>query len=84
VRGTLYDLGRYPAVLLSGTAWVKGELYELPSGVLDALDEYEGSEYRRVDAAVVLESGRRVRGWVYEYRERLAGWRRIPSGDYRP
>ncbi len=83
IRATLYDLGRYPAVLLGGARWVKGELYELPAESLDALDDYEGSEYRRVIATVVLESGKRVRAWVYEYRERLAGRRRIHSGDYR-
>lgn len=83
VRGTLYNLGRYPAMLLRGAGWVKGELYMLPPALLDALDEYEGSEYRRVAAAVVVESGRQARAWIYEHRDRLAGWRRIPSGDYR-
>jgi gamma-glutamylcyclotransferase (GGCT)/AIG2-like uncharacterized protein YtfP len=83
VRGRLYNLGRYPAIRLGGEGWVRGELYELPPPVLGTLDAYEGDEYKRVMAVVALDSGRRVRSWVYEYLKSLPEWRRILSGDYR-
>jgi gamma-glutamylcyclotransferase (GGCT)/AIG2-like uncharacterized protein YtfP len=41
-------LGPYPA-LVPGTASVVGELYEVPSGSLAALDAFEGSDYRRAN-----------------------------------
>jgi gamma-glutamylcyclotransferase (GGCT)/AIG2-like uncharacterized protein YtfP len=45
VRGTLYDLGPYPAIL-SGTDWIAGELWTMrPTDIaytLQVLDEVEG------------------------------------------
>ncbi len=42
VRGLLYDLGAYPALLLdAGAGWVAGELYEVPAHAWPALDALE-------------------------------------------
>jgi gamma-glutamylcyclotransferase (GGCT)/AIG2-like uncharacterized protein YtfP len=42
LRGTLYDLGDYPALTLDGTSLVHGELCRCPPETLPALDSYEG------------------------------------------
>jgi gamma-glutamylcyclotransferase (GGCT)/AIG2-like uncharacterized protein YtfP len=42
VRGRLYDLGAYPALLLdAGAGWVSGELYEVAPDQWPALDALE-------------------------------------------
>ena len=41
VRGTLYDLGDYPALLLSGEDPVPGVVWRCPAHRLPALDRYE-------------------------------------------
>ena len=63
VRGTLYDLGDYPALLLSGEDAVAGTLWRCPVDRLPALDRYEG-----VAEGLFRRVGFRVRGvacWVY-------------------
>lgn len=43
VRGTLYEAGRYPALLLSGEDEVRGEVWRCPTELLPVLDRYEGT-----------------------------------------
>jgi gamma-glutamylcyclotransferase (GGCT)/AIG2-like uncharacterized protein YtfP len=47
--------------------WITGEVFQLndPSKLLPILDEYEGSDYERTSVPVQLESGRRLRAWMY-------------------
>jgi gamma-glutamylcyclotransferase (GGCT)/AIG2-like uncharacterized protein YtfP len=47
--------------------WIAGELFQLndPSKLLPILDEYEGSEYKRISVPVELESGKRLKAWMY-------------------
>ncbi|HEX4326065.1 MAG TPA: gamma-glutamylcyclotransferase family protein [Burkholderiales bacterium] len=74
VRGRLYDLGAYPALLLdTGADWVAGELYEIPPPAWPALDALEepvtpvrpDGEYLKVEAPVELAGGSRRTVWVY-------------------
>jgi gamma-glutamylcyclotransferase (GGCT)/AIG2-like uncharacterized protein YtfP len=74
VRGRLYDLGPYPALVdLDGpaTGWVEGHVRPVSANELtDRLDPYEGVHeglYRR--AATTTRAGRRA--WVYVYARRL-------------
>ena len=68
VHGTLYDLGRYPGVVLGGTALVRGEVYEIAPALEEKLDEIEmiypqqRDEYfkRELSVAVALEAVRRA------------------------
>jgi len=86
IHGTLYDMGRYPGVVLSSAPqeWVVGEVYRLhdPDRTLAILDRYEGAEFARVAAAILLEAGDQLPAWVYVYIRPVAGERRILSGDY--
>jgi gamma-glutamylcyclotransferase (GGCT)/AIG2-like uncharacterized protein YtfP len=88
IAGTLYDLGRYPAVALAGAAdaRVVGEVHVLVDGDarLAALDRYEGGEYLRAELPVDLDDGRVVRAWAYVLAgPPPAGARIVPSGIYR-
>lgn len=55
VRGTLYDAGAYPALLLDGDDRVDGEIWRCPAHVLPRLDQYEAVAeglFRRVGLRV--------------------------------
>lgn len=63
VRGTLYDVGDFPALLLAGDDRVHGEIWRCPAGLLQALDRYEG-----VDDALFRRVGVEIDGsgcWTY-------------------
>jgi gamma-glutamylcyclotransferase (GGCT)/AIG2-like uncharacterized protein YtfP len=91
VRGRLYDLGPYPALIDCGDLqanWVEGYVRSVgPDELSERLDPYEGVDeglYRRV--AAMTEAERLV--WVYVYarplppsaRGPLVRWRR-PRSD---
>ncbi len=96
VRGSLYDFGDYPGLVLDGGGWVVGELYRLPdlAARLPALDRAEwydpaneaGSLYVRRPAAVMLDDGSSRDVWLYALND-VGGppgrGPRIPSGDWR-
>jgi gamma-glutamylcyclotransferase (GGCT)/AIG2-like uncharacterized protein YtfP len=50
--------------------WICGEVFCLndPGELLPILDEYEGPEYKRTAVTIQLDSGKRMRSWVYLYR----------------
>jgi gamma-glutamylcyclotransferase (GGCT)/AIG2-like uncharacterized protein YtfP len=81
VRGRLYDLGPYPALIDCGAAdapWVEGFVRAVTAAELGGrLDPYEGVDeglYRRVPATT--EAGRLV--WVYVYAQPLPPGARGP------
>jgi len=85
VEGRLYRVDSYPGITLGGEAddWVVGDLFDLKDpDTLTALDEYEGSEYRRVLTMAVLEGGTESQCWVYEFIGPVTEARRIVSGDW--
>jgi len=94
IKGRLYDLGAYPALVETGPADgdVHGEVFELidPSRSLRWLDAYEGivpgreahSEYARVERTVRLEDGRELTAWFYIYRAPVHGRPIIESGRW--
>lgn len=80
-RYTLVDMGSYPALVAGGLSQVVGELYELDTGTLEEVDEYEDHPafYRR--SPVELEDGREVSSYLLP--EAMAvGSRVIESGDW--
>jgi gamma-glutamylcyclotransferase (GGCT)/AIG2-like uncharacterized protein YtfP len=81
VRGRLYDLGPYPALVdcdEPGAGWVEGYIRSIDEGEpFRRLDAYEGVEeglYRRV--AVTTEGGHEA--WVYVYARPLPPTARGP------
>jgi gamma-glutamylcyclotransferase (GGCT)/AIG2-like uncharacterized protein YtfP len=84
VRGTLFDLGRYPGLVLDGGGEVRGELLESVGmgELLRVTDEIEGDEYERVEVMAVSEDGVPRRAWTYRYLGETAGLRRLAGGEW--
>ena len=92
VQGRLYDLGRYPGLVLSEVAEnrVFGELYRLhDDDVLRVLDDYEGcgpgdpEPHEYVRRMVSVRAGdRAAEAWVYVYAGPIGGLRQFVSGRY--
>ncbi len=88
IAGTLYDLGAYPGLVLSGRGRVVGEIYRIESEVEAALDVLEevadddSGEYikRSVD---VVAGAQRFECLVYEiHPARIGGRAVIGGGDW--
>lgn len=69
VRGTLYDVGDYPALLLSGDDEVRGEIWRCPAERLPELDAYEGVSEGLFRRVAVRVDGRAC--WIYVAGPRL-------------
>lgn len=86
VHGRLYDIGRYPGLVLSSAAeeWAVGEVYRLRDAdrTLAILDRYEGADFTRVSGDVLLDTGEPSPAWVYVYNRPVDEQRRILSGNY--
>ena len=68
MRGRLHQLSGYSGAIPSDQPdeWVRGELFHLEDPcILRTLDEYEGSEFQRVQVTISLDSGRDLDCWVY-------------------
>jgi gamma-glutamylcyclotransferase (GGCT)/AIG2-like uncharacterized protein YtfP len=93
LRGTLYDLGTYPGLVLQGEGTVKGEVHlfadiEQALGVLDRLEGYLGDGnpanlFRRQLVEARDRRGRRRRCWTYVYAGRTSELQHIDSGMWR-
>jgi gamma-glutamylcyclotransferase (GGCT)/AIG2-like uncharacterized protein YtfP len=82
VRGQLFRVTWYPALLCGGTDLVKGELYRVSSSSFAELDEFEGCEYRRIKTEVLLEDGASEQAWVWEWLGNTNKLVRVLSGDW--
>jgi gamma-glutamylcyclotransferase (GGCT)/AIG2-like uncharacterized protein YtfP len=87
VRGTLHDLGAYPALAV-GAGVVVGDLYEVVgAGLADVLDPFEGFDPANPGASlyvrerIVLAAPEGV-AWVYRYRGLLDPPTAIVGGDW--
>jgi gamma-glutamylcyclotransferase (GGCT)/AIG2-like uncharacterized protein YtfP len=84
VKGSLYDLGAYPGLLLTeSNSTVTGEVYEVDDETLKRLDDFEAtSNYLRKQVDVSLGNSRKV-CWTYEPDPEFYSLRRlISSGDW--
>jgi gamma-glutamylcyclotransferase (GGCT)/AIG2-like uncharacterized protein YtfP len=92
VKGSLYDIGEYPGVVLSdGDEYVYGTIFQLndPVSALKILDEYEGfgedqpqpNEYVRVLTEVETETDIII-CWIYVYNLPVDTFPYINSGKY--
>ena len=83
VEGYLYVVDWYPALLLDENGGrVFGDLYEVPADLLASLDDFEGTEYRRVRAMVQNADDEAISAWVWEWDRETKGLHPIPSGDW--
>ena len=92
VRGRLYDLGTYPALLLDAQAgWVAGELYTVPPQAWPALDaleepvspEFPNGEYLKHTTTVDLMDAGMREAWIYSANPAALNLTRlIDSGDW--
>ena len=83
VNGHLYEVDWYPGLVLDDSgAEVIGDLYEVPADKLDALDEFEGSEYKRVRTMVQTAEDKAMSAWVWEWDRGIEGLSQIASGDW--
>jgi gamma-glutamylcyclotransferase (GGCT)/AIG2-like uncharacterized protein YtfP len=90
IRAKLYDLGEYPGAVEHKRGYVHGRLYEVKGidEVLPLLDEYEefypdkpeSSLFIRKVMWAVMESGERVKAFVYLYNGVVEENRLIPKG----
>jgi gamma-glutamylcyclotransferase (GGCT)/AIG2-like uncharacterized protein YtfP len=75
VGGILYDIdGEFPALVVYGTAPVRGEIWRCPADLLGKLDEYEDTAsglFRRIGLSVQTTRGP-VACWTYVAGPRLA------------
>lgn len=87
MRGTLYDIGPYPA-MRRGEGTVRGDLLAVRDAArLRALDAYEecggpSPLFERVTAVARRTDGVEVVAWVYLYVGPLGTARPIDGGDY--
>lgn len=84
LHGSLYDVGRFPALVLDGAGPVSGELWRCPPETLRELDSYEGVHdglFRRVRAFAGA-----VECWTYvagpSLAPRLTASSRIAEGSW--
>ncbi len=92
VRGNLYRVSYYPALVLDdAAAQVIGEVYRLASSdQLLRLDAYEectypsqpDQEYQRKEIDFFTDTGKSLTAWIYSYQHPIAGLEIIASGDF--
>jgi gamma-glutamylcyclotransferase (GGCT)/AIG2-like uncharacterized protein YtfP len=81
VAGTMYDVGRFPALTLEGDTHIRGEVYRIDNPELPArLDRYEGCPnlYQRRKVRTIY--GHDV--WVYVFVRPVEGLPVVKSGDW--
>ncbi|HEX8522672.1 MAG TPA: gamma-glutamylcyclotransferase family protein [Tepidisphaeraceae bacterium] len=90
VTGTLYDLGRFPGVVL-GEGLVRGTLLRVPSDLWTVLDRYEACPgpdcedglFSRVRTQATLADRSLIDCWIYVYNRSLASAAVVASGSWR-
>jgi gamma-glutamylcyclotransferase (GGCT)/AIG2-like uncharacterized protein YtfP len=83
IRGQLFRVLHYPALGPPQLEqdWVLGDLFEaITDDLMQQLDDYEGAEYTRHVAEVMLDDGGKLAAYVYLYALPTAGLTRIESG----
>ncbi len=70
VKGTLFDIGAYPGLVLQGDTSIQGVIVETDDGAVAQLDEYEAVTeglYERRRVAVERDGGGSLVAWTYVY-----------------
>jgi gamma-glutamylcyclotransferase (GGCT)/AIG2-like uncharacterized protein YtfP len=88
--GKIYRIDWYPGLVLGPEGKVKGEIFSVDAAQLLELDafeglsagEVEGSEYRRVKAAIHTGEGKVIGAWVWEWLGPFDESRLVEEGDW--
>jgi len=80
VKGLLYDMGWYPAILLGGSKDVICE--KIVVNDIARVDAYEGYSHSYPEESLYIREPH-LDGWIYRYNQKLSFANRIiRSGDY--
>ena len=85
VRGRLYHIDWYPGLVLDPQAGeICGEVYQCPPAMMQALDDFEGDSYRRLQVEVTFQNPDQpsMRAWIWEWLGPVDESQRIASGDW--
>lgn len=81
--GRLYRVDWFPALLTHPAGIpIFGEVYLIDGETLARLDEFEGSEYRRVSRKITMDGGMQTEAWLWEWSSPVAGLEEISGGDW--
>ncbi|AKQ68193.1 hypothetical protein A176_005105 [Myxococcus hansupus] len=81
-RFSLYDYGPFPALASRGKHAVEGEVYEVDTFILAALDRLEGHPHFYQRTSIALDGAGRVEAYLFP-KARLTGRPTIKSGCWR-
>lgn len=84
IKGSLYNMGAYPALVLDSKERVYGELYQINEAIVfDWLDEYEEVPVLYVRRKVKAKcNDEKYKCFVYEYAGHVYQYPRLESGSY--
>ena len=87
-KGTLFDIGNYPALIPDGDNDIKGEIYEVDSDTLIQCDLLEGYDADNPNSLYIREiidvkiNNKMIRSYIYYSNFDLSKYSEIKSGDY--
>lgn len=92
-QGTMYDISWFPGVVFGGDTKVIGDVLEVTPSELRSLDRYEGYDSSRPDSphnlykrvkirATMVETGKEVECWAYQYNRDTVNLSVIPDGNF--
>ena len=79
---SLYDLGRFPGMVASGSGKVQGELFEVDAQLLASLDAFEGHPRFYQRTTITLEDGSQADAYLLT-EAKVRGRSVVPSGSWR-
>jgi gamma-glutamylcyclotransferase (GGCT)/AIG2-like uncharacterized protein YtfP len=85
IKGSVYNLGTYPALVFDSKDKVYGEMYQINDDqTWEWLDQYEEVPVLYVRREVKIKClGEKYWGFVYEYAGHVYQYDKIESGDFR-
>jgi len=87
-KGTLFDIGNYPALIPDGDNDIKGEIYEVDSDTLIQCDLLEGYDVDNPNSLYIRKiidvkiNNKMIRSYIYYSNFDLSNYSEITSGDY--
>lgn len=78
IVGKLYKVNEFYPGFVPGEGKVWGDVYLFDTSLLPEMDEYEGSEYKRIKVRTASD----IECWVYQYVDDVKNCPQIVSGDW--